>query len=440
MAARPRTADVSSEAHSFSELLLPDYLIAGLDAAGFHKPSPVQQAAIPMGRIGSDLVVQAKSGTGKTVVFGVICVENINLEVAMPQALVLAPTREIALQSAEVIHKLAAGLAGLSVGVFIGGIPVEEDQKLLRRACHIAVGTPGRICNLLEIGALKPNYLRMLVLDEADSLMSDSFRADVQWLHAVLPKRKQVMAFSATYDPQLLRQIEGMMRKPHRVMLCEETVSLVGVRQFYALVAGDGAARPADVLQAKADGLLKLFASVTFHQAVVFCNQKADAQRLADMLTAAGYPAAFISGSKSQLDRMDTISAVRGFKLRVIVSTDLVARGVDLERVNVVANLDLPPSGATYMHRVGRTGRFGTHGIAVTFVDAAELPTLHSYLRDIAGGQVEPLPDIIPEECYAYQLQSLEDQAAFQQLLQAPAWAASPASTLTTSFCPSLNR
>ncbi|MEW5310630.1 MAG: hypothetical protein WDW38_002409 [Sanguina aurantia] len=382
---RVRTSDVLSDnAKSFEDLLLSPALISSLKLSGFTQPSPVQQSAIPLGRIGSDLIVQAKSGTGKTVAFAVICLLRVKAAVTLPQALILAPSREIAIQSEQVLSKLAAGLAAPAItsAVFVGGLPVVDDEKKLRRLVHIAVGTPGRVCALVTSGALTVDSLTLLVLDEADALLSDSFYPDVTWLYDQLPRRKQVMAFSATYTPELLAELEPLMKRPQRVMMCEQSVSLVGVVQFYRLVGGEQAPRPQPqqegtegasavpppVFERKVAALLELLGGVAFHQSAVFCNYKPHAEWLASRLTQAGYPAVYLSGEVPQEERMLAIANVKGFKARVIVSTDVLARGVDLERVNLVANLDLPRSAATYMHRVGRTGRFGTLGVAVSYL------------------------------------------------------------------------
>ncbi|GLI64161.1 hypothetical protein VaNZ11_007346 [Volvox africanus] len=496
-AVRARTEDVVSDAASFRELMISDSLVHSLVTAGFERPSPVQKAAIPLGRIGTDLIVQAKSGTGKTVVFAVICLERVKPELSSTQALILAPTREIAIQSEEVIRTLASELPAPPVtsAVFVGGLPMLDDEKKLRRLCHVAVGTPGRVGALLQVERLVTSSLTLLVLDEVDSLLGDSFYEDVTWIYDQLPKRKQVLAFSATYTPELLADLEPLMRRPQRVMMCSETVSLLGVKQFYELVpaevaelgssqrsgdsgdAGDTARVAAGVAEPKAattasatpavfrrkvQQLLRLLGSVSFHQAAVFCNHKPRAEWLAEQLSAAGYPAAYLSGDRAQSERMEAMMAVRGFKLRVVVSTDVMARGVDLDRVNLVINLDLPYDAATYMHRVGRTGRFGSRGVCVSFVTAAEFALLVSYVdeqsaaatasaasaaaaaeangggtggeRQIGGaadqeagsakghgGAAElllPLPQVIPEDLYGYELESEWERQALQQLVK----------------------
>ncbi|EFJ49376.1 hypothetical protein VOLCADRAFT_59362 [Volvox carteri f. nagariensis] len=323
-AVRTRTQDVVSDAASFRELMVSEALVRSLFAAGFERPSPVQKAAIPLGRVGTDLIVQAKSGTGKTVVFAVICLERVKPELNSVQALILAPTREIAIQSEEVIRTLASELPhpALTSAVFVGGLPMVDDEKKLRRLCHVAVGTPGRVGALLQAERLVTKSLALLVLDEADSLLGDSFYEDVTWIYDQLPKRKQVLAFSATYTSELLADLEPLMRRPQRVMMCSETVSLLGVKQFYALVAADPAAASAVaaapvVFRRKVQQLLRLLAGVSFHQAAVFCNHKPRAEWLAEQLNAAGYPAAYLSGDRAQSERMEAMAAVRGFKLRV---------------------------------------------------------------------------------------------------------------------------
>ena len=425
---RYRTSDVESDASSFADLLLPPPLVKALAAAGFVRPSPVQRLAIPLGCVGGDLLVQAKSGTGKTCVFAVIALRRVDATAPLPQALVLAPTREVALQSADVVRRIAAALPAPAPEclAFVGGLPVADDQKRLRRACHIAVGTPGRVCALLASGALPARALRLLVLDEADALLGEGFRGDVAWAHAQLPARKQVLAFSATYAPGLLADLEPLTRRPQKVLLCEETVSLRGVRQFYRLVDdadfgggggdGDGEGGDADggsvdggdkasisstqpanaadadaalqrVLSAKADAILRLLGAASFHQAVVFCNRKPAAEWLARRLSAAGFPAAPLSADLPQLERNAVVAALRAFKLRAVVATDVMARGVDLERANLVALADVPPDAATYVHRVGRTGRFGTRGVSVAFVTRAELRQLKALVAEARGGE-----------------------------------------------------
>ena len=385
----------------------------GLNLSGFTIPSPVQRAAIPLGRLGADLVVQAKSGTGKTVTFGAILCERVDRSSAYPQALVLAPTREVALQSRDALDKLARALdpPALRVACFLGGLPVADDRAALASGCQLCVGTPGRVRQLLEEGSMAPGGIRTLVIDEADALVGGAFEHDVLFCHSMLPERKQVMAFSATYPSRTLARIETMTRSPQRVAMCSQnTAALRAVRQHYLLVdvpGGDRGASRTDVALAKESALKnRVFAAVAFHQAVVFCRSAGRGEALTRRLTAEGYPAVFTAGTLPQRKRMDAMDAMRGFRARVLVSTDLTARGVDLERVNLVTHLDVPRDASTYAHRVGRTGRFGTAGLSVTVVTREELSRLRELLASADGVDValEPLPETVPADWYDYEL------------------------------------
>ena len=382
----------------------------GLSLSGFHVPSPVQRAAIPLGRHGADLIVQAKSGTGKTATFGTVVCDRVDREVRRPQAVIIAPTREVATQSHAVIRALASTLPDppLVARVCVGGLPVAADRTALGQGVHVVVGTPGRVRQLLEEGSLRPDGVRIFVIDEADALMGGTFEADVLFIHSMLPDRKQVLAFSATYPPAMRRRLESMTRSPQSVAMCTEaSTALRAVRQFYVLVGAD---RPTDnddtgghIMVAKEGALRRVFGTVAFHQAVVFVRRLAWGEALAKRLCQAGHRAVFTAGVLPQARRMEVMASMRACSSRVLVSTDLVARGVDLERVNLVVNMDVPQDAATYMHRVGRTGRFGTIGLSVTVVTPRELATLRELLaaaQGRAGVTLERLPNVVPADWY----------------------------------------
>ncbi|GMH40237.1 hypothetical protein BSKO_08141 [Bryopsis sp. KO-2023] len=413
---RRRTSDVLGTVESFSKLVLPPPLRRALTLAGFKHPSPVQESAIPLARLGSDLIVQAKSGTGKTLVFAIACLERVDMGCSVPQAMVVCPTRELAQQCAVEITRLSNNLPPppVSCGVFIGGVAVNENRRRLRRPCHVVVGTPGRLAWLVRKRELNLDALKVLVLDEADQLFTPSMQGNVEFLLHNSPDVKQFLAFSATYTPDILSKLESLMHLAQRVLVSGTTSNLLGVRQCFKLVKTYD-----DAFEAKSTALLDLLTTLSFHQTVVFCNQQRDAERLSARLTRAGFPSRFISGLKTQEERTQTMAAMRDFELRVIVSTDLVARGVDLERVNLVCNLDLPGNCAMYQHRIGRTGRFGTYGVCVSFVTERELERLNDYVESF-GGEVRPLPGEIPEDWYAYDLKGSEEKVAYDKLLQAP--------------------
>ena len=412
---------------SFGALQLDERLTRALRAAGFDAPSPVQLACVPLGRFGCDVIAQAKSGTGKTMTFVVIALERVDAGRRRTQALALAPTRECAVQThecfVEMIEKFkdmdGDARGGIETCLLVGGLPVKEDRARLASQPHVVVGTPGRTRQMLEEGSMACDGARLLILDEADALLSGTFERDVLFAYSMLPERKQVCAFSATYSKTLLGDLERLMRAPQKVMLCESTTALQGVRQFYSLIEKEDGTKLADVITAKEARLLKICGDVSFHQAVVFVRRLAWGEALAKRLTSQGLKAAFTAGTLPQERRMKVMEEMRNFQLRVLVSTDLTARGVDLTHVNLVINLDVPPSGATYMHRIGRTGRFGTYGLAVAVLTADELEQLRAGLVNERGGNIEPLPDTIPSNWYDYELDDT-DAELFQTLKDAP--------------------
>uniref|UniRef100_A0A8C7G3E5 RNA helicase n=1 Tax=Oncorhynchus kisutch TaxID=8019 RepID=A0A8C7G3E5_ONCKI len=363
---RKRTDDVVlSGGIDFNALLLSQPVLDGLAASGFKKPSPIQLKAIPLGRCGLDLIVQAKSGTGKTCVFSAIALDSLVMENTTTQVLVLAPTREIAVQIHSVVMAIGSAMEGLQCHVFIGGTPVSQDKISLKK-CHIAVGSPGRIKQLIELGLLVTASIRLFVLDEADKLLEEgSFQDQINWIFSSLPVNKQMLALSATYPESLAQHLAHYMREPTFVRLNPSDPGLIGLKQYYKLVRSH--AMPHKVFEEKVLLLLELFSKVPFNQALVFSNLHTRAQHLADILSSKGLPAVCISGSLSQDQRMEAMSKLKQYQCRVLISTDLTSRGIDAEKVNLVINLDVPQDWETYMHRIGRAGRFGTHGLAVTY-------------------------------------------------------------------------
>uniref|UniRef100_A0AAQ5XKC7 RNA helicase n=1 Tax=Amphiprion ocellaris TaxID=80972 RepID=A0AAQ5XKC7_AMPOC len=360
---RKRTDDVLlSEGIDFGSLLLSPAVLDGLSAAGFQKPSPIQLKAIPLGRCGLDLIVQAKSGTGKTCVFCTIALDSLVLENPATQVLVLAPTREIAVQIHSVVMAIGCAMEGLECHVFIGGRPVSQDKVHLKK-CHIAVGSPGRIKQLIELGMLSTSSVRLFVLDEADKLLEEgSFQEQINWIFSSLPVNKQMLALSATYPESLAQHLTRYMREPTFVRL---NPNEMGLKQYYKLVQSHPLAHK--VFQEKVQHLLELFSKIPFNQALVFSNLHTRAQHLADILSSKGLPAVCISGGLSQDQRLEAMSKLKQYQCRVLISTDLTSRGIDAEKVNLVINLDVPQDWETYMHRIGRAGRFGTQGLAVTY-------------------------------------------------------------------------
>ncbi|KAI1310238.1 DEAD (Asp-Glu-Ala-Asp) box polypeptide 20 [Mortierella claussenii] len=397
-----RTKDVLiSEDLDFSSLVQHPALLKGLAEAGYQKPSPIQLKTIPLGRLGLDLIAQAKSGTGKTIVFSVIAIEAIlsglsadtpkeGTTLQHPRAVIIAPTREIAVQIQDVILSLIqAGLGGIvTCHSMIGGMPIQRDKENLKR-CSIVVGTPGRVRSLISTGHLNTSQIRLLVLDEADKLMEDVFKEDVFDIAKGLGANKQVMAFSATYDDDLLKQLDHLVKNPVYVMLSNGAPELEGVLQYFKVVAlddkhidGSVFLKQTQLMEAKFAELESLLTHVPFYQGIVFLNHRSRAADLVKFLTRKGWPAMHIASGISQEGRLEVMKKARMFELRILVCSDLIARGIDIDRVNLVVNLDLPKDPETYLHRIGRTGRYGTTGLAVSIVDDQELKTIEILKKD----------------------------------------------------------
>ncbi|NXL70073.1 DDX20 helicase, partial [Leptocoma aspasia] len=378
----------------FGSLLLSPPVLAGLEAAGFHRPSPVQLKAIPLGRCGLDLIVQAKSGTGKTCVFATIALDAVLLESPATQILILAPTREIAVQIHAVITTIGIKMEGLECHVFIGGTPLSQDKSRLKK-CHIAVGSPGRIKQLIELEYLSTASVRLLVLDEADKLLEEgSFQEQINWIYSSLPVHKQMLAVSATYPESLAAALTRYMREPTFVRLNPTDPSLLGLKQYYKIV--NSHPLPHKTFEEKTQHLQELFSKIPFNQALVFSNLHSRAQHLAEVLTSRGFPAECISGNMNQNQRLDAMAKLKQFHCRVLISTDLTSRGIDAEKVNLVINLDVPLDWETYMHRVGRAGRFGTLGLAVTYCCRGEEENTMMKIAQKCNLQLLPLPEPIP--------------------------------------------
>ncbi|KAG0346598.1 DEAD (Asp-Glu-Ala-Asp) box polypeptide 20 [Podila humilis] len=414
----------------FSSLVSNPVLLQGLIQAGYNQPSPIQLKTIPLGRLGLDLIAQAKSGTGKTIVFSVIAIETVLSSInhstsssndsatpasysqknkshkhrqhrqQQPRAVIIAPTREIAVQIQEVIQSVVQhGLENKIVcHSMIGGMPIQDDIANLQN-CSIVVGTPGRIKSLIGSGHLRPQNIRLMVLDEADKLMEDTYRGDVIRIAKGLGKTKQVMAFSATYDDDLLSQLDELVKDPVYVMLTKGTPELAAVMQFYKVVSVPDTEKSASVFmrqnqiaQRKFVELDSLLTHIPFYQAIVFINHRGRAGELVKFMNRQGWPAMHIAAGISQQERLDVMAKARRFEIRVLVCSDLIARGIDIDRVNLVVNLDLPKDPETYLHRIGRTGRFGTAGLAVSLVDEVELKTIE-ILKDEFSITTRKLPD-----------------------------------------------
>ncbi|KAL6264612.1 hypothetical protein P5V15_004714 [Pogonomyrmex californicus] len=380
---KQRTNDIKIEEDvTFVQMRLSQEILDGLMFAGFQKPSPIQLKAIPLGRCGFDLIIRAKSGTGKTVVFGVIALETIDVSQQLPQVLIVAPTREIAIQITNVLKTIGSKIEGLKTEHFVGGISLEEDKKKLSK-CHIAVGAPGRLKHLIEKGFLQVSKVRLFVLDEADKLMEINFQKDINYIFSKLPSSKQVIASSATYPGDLETFLQTYMSSPILTSPNIDGPILIGIKQFVAVVPVHPNAMKQ--VQIKVDELVKIFTKIPFKQSLVFSNYQSRAQSISNKINSLGFSSTYIVGNQDMTKRLGAIEKLRNLECRIMLTTDLTARGIDIENINMVINLDIPTDPATYLHRIGRAGRYGSHGISITIVSESEFSSFRELLTLIGG-------------------------------------------------------
>ncbi|XP_041987390.1 probable ATP-dependent RNA helicase DDX20 [Aricia agestis] len=348
---------------SFDTMLLSTKTLEGLKNSGFYKPSPVQLHGIPMGKCGFDLLLEAKSGTGKTAVFTVIALEKIDLNLGL-QVLILSPTREIAAQICDVIKQIGSTYTGLCVEVVMGGLPVQDDiEKFSKNKVHILVGSPGRLKHLIQDKHIDMSAVRLFVLDEADKLMEKSFLTDIKYISSNLPQQKQVIMSSATYPDSCKEFLNQFVHGAQHI--CPENNSvLLGVSQKVTYVKYNSNI----VRQTKFrfEELINILSNLPFKQCLIFCNYQARVTELNRMLKKAGWPVEMLHGQQDQNDRLGALKTLQEYKCRILISTDLASRGIDASNIDLVINFEPPFEWQTYLHRIGRAGRFGSYGTAIT--------------------------------------------------------------------------
>lgn len=347
---------------TFGDLGLDAKVLKALDDVGYETPSPIQAATIPPLLAGRDVVGLAQTGTGKTAAFALPILSRLDLAQKTPQALVLAPTRELALQVCEAFERYAAHLKGVHVLPVYGGQGYGVQLSALRRGVHVVVGTPGRIMDHLDKGTLDLTELRFLVLDEADEMLNMGFAEDVETILADTPEDKNVALFSATMPAQIRRISKAYLRDPEEITVKNKTATASNITQRYLMVS----------YPQKVDALTRILEVENFEGMIVFVRTKNETETLAEKLRARGFSAAAINGDVAQAQRERTVNQLKSAKLDILVATDVAARGLDVERISHVVNYDIPTDTESYVHRIGRTGRAGRSGDAISFVTPRE--------------------------------------------------------------------
>ncbi|WP_454831780.1 DEAD/DEAH box helicase [Pseudoxanthomonas wuyuanensis] len=365
------SAESASSPLLFTDLGLSASVMAAVNEVGYESPSPIQAATIPTLLAGKDLLGQAQTGTGKTAAFALPILSRLKLDQKKPQALVLAPTRELAIQVAEAFQRYAGKIPGFNVLPIYGGQGYAPQLSALKRGVHVVVGTPGRVIDHLDRGTLDLSELTTLVLDEADEMLRMGFIDDVEAVLKKTPESRQVALFSATMPAAIRRIAQTYLHDPQEVTITAKTTTATNIRQRYWFVSG----------MHKLDALTRILEAEPFEAMIIFARTKAATDELAGKLQARGLAAAAINGDIQQAQREKTIQQLKDGKLDVLVATDVAARGLDVDRISHVLNYDIPYDTESYVHRIGRTGRAGRSGEAILFVTPREKGMLRAIER-----------------------------------------------------------
>jgi len=367
----------------FDDMGLSENLLRSIYSHGFEKPSAIQQRGIVPIREGHDLLAQAQSGTGKTGTFCIGSLSRIDPTLKRVQVLVLAPVRELA-QQIESVAKALSNHTNISVYSACGGTPLREDTKAIEKGCQFLIGTPGRIFDLMNRNILTSENIRVLVMDEADQMLEDRFKEQVTCiLEKGFPKETQVALFSATLTEDVIDVANKLLRNPVRILVKPEDVPLDGIKQFYV---------PLDSEDWKFDVLCDLYQQLNISQALVYCNKSQRAEWLAEKMAAAGFPLSCIHGEMETEERKRRMKDFRGGAVRVLISTDMLARGIDVQQVSLVINYELPVQKENYIHRIGRAGRFGRKGVTINLI-AKDESRVREEIEQHFGIAMTPLPD-----------------------------------------------
>jgi len=373
-------SDPSPALAAFADLGLSPAVMQAIASVGYETPSPIQTATIPPMLAGRDVLGQAQTGTGKTGAFALPLLSNIDVNARKPQVLVLAPTRELAIQVAEAFQSYAVALPGFRVLPIYGGQAYGPQLSALKRGAQVVVGTPGRVIDHLERSTLDLSELKTLVLDEADEMLRMGFIDDVETVLKKLPSTRQVALFSATMPAQIRHIAQTYLNDPVSVTISAKTTTAANIRQRYWWVSG----------LHKLDALTRILEVEPFEAMIIFARTKAATEELAEKLQARGLAAAAINGDMPQTQRERTVGQLRDGRLDILVATDVAARGLDVERISHVLNYDIPYDTESYVHRIGRTGRAGRSGEAILFVTPRE----KGMLRAIERATRQPLEEM----------------------------------------------
>ena len=371
---------------SFDQLEIKENILRGIYAYGFEKPSMIQHKAIPRVTAGVDIIAQSQSGTGKTGAFSIGSMNRVDEDLKETQVMILSPTRELAEQTTNVIKEITS-YTKITHCKVVGGTNVGEGQRELQKIPHVVVGTPGRILDMLSKKYIFTQHIKTIVIDEADEMLSQGFQEMIHSIFNFIPKETQVCLFSATFPDELLELSNKFMHNPERLLVKKECLTLEGISQYYVNVK---------VNNWKYDVLTDIYNTINIAQCIIYINSK---NRLIDIyrsLNQDNFPVGMIHGSLSTQERNTVMKDFREGKIRILLSTDLLSRGIDVQQLSLVINYDLPIQKETYIHRIGRSGRYGRKGTAINFITDHDIEKIDE-LKTFYNTSIEELPQNIAE-------------------------------------------
>jgi translation initiation factor 4A len=371
------------EIKTWDELELNPNLLRGIFGYGFEKPSPIQSKAIKPVIEGKDVIAQAQSGTGKTATFAIGALQGVNIEEQSTQVLILSPTRELSSQTAKVVSNLSMFMSGLKVKTLFGGSSVEEGSSFSSKNIpHIICGCPGRVFDMMRRDRLSSKTIKLIILDEADEMLSAGFKEQVYNIFQYLSNDVQVCLFSATLPDGINGIIEKIMRNPVRISVKREQLTLEGIRQFYVALDDD---------RQKYNTLKHLYSFINMSQTIIYCNSVKRVQDLYEAMCEDSFPVCRIHSSMDKAERDKSFNDFRNGSSRVLISSNVTARGIDIQQVSVVINFDLPKCVHTYLHRIGRSGRWGRKGVGINFITRRDIQSIKR-IEEHYDTQIQELP------------------------------------------------
>lgn len=371
---------------NFDELNIRENLLRGIYAYGFEKPSMIQHKSIPVLNSGKDVIAQAQSGTGKTGAFSIGSLNNIDEDQQDTQVIILSPTRELADQTHTVISELSS-YTKITSSKVVGGTRVSECIQELRKTPHVVVGTPGRILDMLSKNHIYTSKLKTIIIDEADEMLSQGFQDIIYNIFKKIPRESQVGLFSATFPDELMEITEKFMNSPERILVKKEQLTLEGISQYYINVKHH---------QWKYDVLTDIYNTINIAQCIIYINSKNRLNQIYQALINDNFPVGMIHGNLMTSERESIMNQFRQGEIRILLSTDLLSRGIDVQQLSLVINYDLPIQKETYIHRIGRSGRYGRKGVAINFVTDRDLQELDE-LQKFYNTRIEEMPQNIAE-------------------------------------------